>query len=144
LATVSSIERLEQRASEAEERAERLRKIALLAQEVGEEGLAELVELFGSDRQGVDDHASNGNGNGHETPKKGPRGREAVRLIVKERDGLWTLAQIIEEMQHREWFTSRKGVEVAVARMIADGEGRRERKGVYEFPAPPRETVILP
>ncbi len=71
-----------------------------------------------------------------------PRGREAVRVIVAERPGLWSLSEIVEEMKERDWFTSRKGAEVAVARLIAKGEAARtSKKGVYRFPAEVREVV---
>lgn len=138
------MERLEQQAADAEQRAARLRRMVELAQELGADGLAEFIDLLGSDKPGMNGN-HDGKANGHEAvAERVPRGREAVRQVVAERPGLWTLSQIVEEMTLRGWFTSRKGAEVAVSRMLADGEGRRERKGVYEFPAPPREVVMLP
>ncbi len=65
-----------------------------------------------------------------------PRGREAVRLIVASQPDkeLWSLSEIVAEMQRREWFTSRKGAEVAVARLCNSGEAERtSKKGVYRF-----------
>jgi hypothetical protein len=64
-----------------------------------------------------------------------PRGRGAVRLIVAERPGVWSLAELREEMKRRGWFTSPKGLEVAVTRLCDAGEARRVAKGRYEFPA---------
>ncbi len=65
-----------------------------------------------------------------------PRGRGAVRLIVAERPGIWSLADLRQEMQARGWFTSPKGLEVAVTRLCVSGEARRVAKGRYEFPDP--------
>ena len=137
------IEQLEQRAVDAEQRAARLRKMVTLAQELGDEGLVELAGLLNADKRGV-------SGNGHttangaaEASEKVPRGREAVRRVVGTRPGLWTLSEIVAELEAREWFRSRKGAEVAVVRMIADGEGRRIRKGQYQFPANHGEEVAI-
>jgi hypothetical protein len=97
----------------------------------------------------------NGNGNGHSAEEAapfipapmpeedGPRGREAVRLIVHERPGVWTLRDLRAEVDRRGWLTSNKGVDVAVARMVAKGEARRAGKGRYEFFAPDREETAL-
>jgi hypothetical protein len=134
---VEVIERLTQRADEAQARAERLRKMVELARELGDDGLNELAEL-------VVEPKGEGNGNGHSVEPKAPRGRKAIRQVVADRPGLWTLEQIVAELQRREWFTSRKGAEVAVSRMITDGEGRRIRKGQYQFPADVPEAVMFP
>ncbi|MGB2952355.1 MAG: hypothetical protein WBB74_03045 [Gaiellaceae bacterium] len=47
-----------------------------------------------------------------------PRGRAAIRLIVRERPGIWTLEQLRSEMKQRGWFTSDKGVEAVAAREV--------------------------
>jgi hypothetical protein len=65
----------------------------------------------------------------------GPRGRDALRTIVAERPGVWTLTDLIAEMQQRGWFTSRKAVDVAVKRLCRSGEARRIGMGRYMFPA---------
>ena len=39
-------------------------------------------------------------------------------------------------MKRRGWFTSNKGVDVAVTRLVASHEARRVGKGRYEFFAP--------
>jgi hypothetical protein len=70
----------------------------------------------------------------------GPRGREAVRRIVAERPGIWSLADLRAEMKQRGWWTSDKGVEVAVHRMKHQGEARYVRAGVYDFPGPESEV----
>ncbi len=61
------------------------------------------------------------------------RGREAVRLIVRERPGIWALVDLRAEMKRRGWFTSNKGVDVAVSRLVGSGEARHVGKGRYEF-----------
>jgi len=121
-----------------------LRKLLEATQELGEERIR---ALFGATLNG-NGHT---NGNGHaalvaaeatETATEAeteaettaePRGREAIRLIVATRYGIWTLAQLREEMKRKEWFTSNKGVEVAVTRMCRNSEARRVSKGRYEF-----------
>ena len=90
--------------------------------------------------------AGNGhtNGAGHVEPlvaEREPRGRKAIRTIVAERPGLWSLADLREEMKRRGWFTSPKAVEVAVTRLCQRGEARKAGTGLYEFPAPVREEV---
>lgn len=64
-----------------------------------------------------------------------PVGRTAVRAIVSERPGIWTLADLVAELERRGWLTNRKATEVAVHRLMNSGEARRVRTGVYEFPA---------
>jgi hypothetical protein len=68
-----------------------------------------------------------------------PRGRGAIRLIVADRPGVWSFPDLMDEMKQRGWFTSRKGLEVAVTRLCVAGEARRVDKGRYEFPAPVTE-----
>ena len=137
----SVIAQLEERAEEATRQADRLRKMVELARELGDEGLAELAVLIAPAE--TNGH-TNGNGNGHATRAKpdGPRGREAVRLIVKERPGLWTLKELRAEMEQRGWFTSPKGLDVAVKRLADKGEGRRVGVGQYEFLVDGKEGAI--
>jgi hypothetical protein len=108
-----------------------------LANELGEDGLAELVALLGP--------AEVTNGNGHGSVKsQEPRGREAVRRIVARRPGIWTMAELRAEMEREGWFTSATGLEAAVKRLIdVNGEGRRIGKGRYLFPADHREEVAI-
>src|SRR5205823_5520460 len=106
----AAVSKLAERAREAEQQAAQLRRMVELAEELGEEGLRELVALVGTPV------ATNGNGNGARTGHqrtrarrgKHPRGREAVRLIVMERPGVWTLAEIRAELKARGWYTSPK------------------------------------
>jgi hypothetical protein len=123
---------LEEQAVALERDATALRKLSEAAQELGEERVRALLAPV-----------LNSNGNG--SPRRGtdqdepvvdedaPRGREAVRRIVRERPGIWTLREIRAEMQRRGWFTSNKGVEVAVMRLANNNEARRIGKGRYEF-----------
>jgi hypothetical protein len=132
----SFVTTIQQRAAEMEQAAAAMRKLVEAAQELGEERVRDLLAPM-----------LNGNGdhNGHAieeplslpipTDDDGPRGREAIRLIVAERPGIWALVDLREEMKRRGWFASNKGVDVAVTRMSAKGEARRVGKGRYEFPA---------
>jgi hypothetical protein len=81
----------------------------------------------------------------HDPPARGdgPRGREGVRLIVGERPGVWTLADLRAEMKRRGWYTSDKAVAVAVTRMCAKGEARHAGTGRYEFPAPDERDSLV-
>jgi hypothetical protein len=134
---------MEREAEEAELRAAAYRKIIEAARVLGDEGIAHLRTL-------VEPPEGNG-GNGHaalapaatpDPPEDEPRGREAVRRIVHERPGLWALSDLRAEMKRRKWFTSNKGVDVAVTRLVASGEARRVGKGRYEFFAP-NERIML-
>lgn len=142
---------LEEQAGALERDAMALRKLSEAATELGEERVRALLApmLNGNGN-------ANGNGNGHHTPVAestaapeseeavGPRGREAVRRIVRERPGLWTLTDLRAEMKDREWFTSAKAVDVAVTRMCRKGEARRtSQKGIYEFPAANSDQEVL-
>ena len=119
-----AIERAERSAEEAQRRLDALRKIA--------DGLRDL-----------NGHAADVLGGAAVEPVflpaekiQHPRGRDAVRAIVSERQGLWSLGAIRDEMKQRGWFTSNKAVEVAVTRLCASGEAARtSEKGVYRFPA---------
>lgn len=135
---------LEEQAVALERDATALRKLGEAAQELGEERVR---VLLGS----VLHTNGNGSHNGHaaesesgpDAAEDGPRGREAIRLIVAARYGLWALADLRAEMKRRGWFTSNKGVDVAVTRMCANGEARRVSKGRYEFFDPAREEEPL-
>jgi hypothetical protein len=128
---------LEREAELAERRATALRKLVEVARDLGDEGLAEVIALV---------QPTNGNGRHADAltlipavsdpPEGMPRGRQAIRMIVHEQPGLWALADLRVEMKRRGWFTSSKGVDVAVTRMCAKGEARRVGKGRYEFFAP--------
>jgi hypothetical protein len=134
---MTALARLQEQAAEATRQAERLNKMVELARELGDEGLAELVALVGPQAG-----KTNRNGNGH-TPvaTDAPRGREAVRRIVRERPGIWTLADLRAEMEKRGWFTSRSGLEAAAKRLCdVNGEGRRLGPGRYMFPADHEEV----
>src|SRR5215217_6923144 len=106
---------LEQQADTLEREAAAIRKLIEAARELGEERVSALLAPMMN---------GNGNGNGHvpdtdavtesAVAVESPRGREAVRIIVNERPGLWTLTDLRAEMKRREWFTSNKGVDVAV------------------------------
>ena len=129
------LERLEQEAEEATNKAARLNRIVELARELGDEGLSELAEWIGAEST---NGATNGNGHGHgpAVAPDAPRGREAVRIIVRERPGIWTYQELHAEMERRGWFTTRSGLEAAAKRLCdSNGEGRRIGKGRYVFPA---------
>lgn len=124
-------EDLAHRAEALEREAAAVRKLIEAAEQLGDE---QVVALF---------TRTNGNGNGHtngnghiEVPEDAPRGREAIRVIVREKPGVWTLANLRAELQRRGWFTSNKGVDVAVTRLTRSGEAKRVGKGRYVFPAP--------
>jgi hypothetical protein len=126
---------LEEQAQAAERNAAAMRKLVEAARDLGEERVAALLGITLAGNRDA-------NGNGHkatpeptttETSGDVPRGREAVRRIVRERPGIWTLAKLRSEMKRRGWFTSSKGLDVAVSRLAASGEARRVGKGRYEF-----------
>jgi len=79
-----------------------------------------------------------------ETRSEPPRGRVAVREIVRERPGMWALKDLIAEFDRRGWLVSPKAVEVAVHRLVNNGEARRLRLGVYEFPATTSTEGVQP
>jgi hypothetical protein len=128
---------LEQEAEALERDAAAVRKLAEAARDLGEERVAVLLATM-KNRNGH--HTGNGHEateQSHVTPSDSqqgvPQGREAIRLIVHERPGIWTLAKLRAEMRRRGWFTSNKGVDVAVTRLAASGEARRVGRGRYEF-----------
>jgi hypothetical protein len=128
------IERLEKQAEEAARHAERLEKMLALARELGDEGVSEMVALLTPDQP----TPMNGNGKGHATKSKTeePRGRDAVRIIVARRPGIWTFAELKDAMVRESWFVSDSGLEAAAKRLCdLNGEGRRIGKGRYVFPA---------
>jgi hypothetical protein len=124
---------LEQQAEAMERDAAAVRKLVDAARDLGEDRVAALLAPMLSPR---------GNGNGHtahapfvvpEPPEDVPRGREAIRMIVRERPGVWTLHDLRGEMKRRGWFTSSKGLDVAVTRLAASGEAQRVGRGRYKF-----------
>jgi hypothetical protein len=123
--------RLAEAQREAQALAERIEALNMVA-----EGLRRLnghaVELFPPTHT----VATLPQGSGSENINSHPVGREAVRLIVAERPGLWPLRDLAQEAVDRGWAKNRKSVEVAVHRLCNDGEARRVGKGLYEFPAP--------
>ncbi len=124
---------LEREAEAAERRAVALRKFLEVARELGEEGLAEVVALVSPPQANGDGHSKS---NGQKPEPLQPSGRAAIRIIVKERPGIWTLADLRQAMIDREWFTSDKGVEAAASRLCRlNHEGRRIGPGRYVFPA---------
>lgn len=131
----------------AERRAVALRKFLEVAQELGEEGLAEVMALVAPAQAETEYHATHGTikfrvvaGDSDQ-----PSGREAVRRIVADRPGVWTLAELKEEMVARGWFTSDKGLEAACSRLSRlNGEARRIRKGTYVFPADWQPDEFIP
>lgn len=127
------LDRIEQQAQEAAETAARMEKMATVVRELGEDGLAELVALINATAPAN----GNGNGNGHTAiAKRVPKGREAVRRIVRERPGIWTYQELRAAMQREGWFTTDSGLEAAAKRLCDfNGEGRRIGKGRYVFPA---------
>jgi hypothetical protein len=139
---MSLVGTLEQQAEALERDATAVRKLVDAARDLGEERVAALLAPM-LERNG------NGNGNGHratetvETSEEAPpRGRAALRQIVHGRPGLWTLRELRVEMKRRGWFTSNKGVDVAVQRLVASGEARRVSQGRYEFFAPEDRRLL--
>jgi len=142
---MSLVETLEQQAEALERDATAVRKLVDAARDLGEERVAALLApMLG--RNGNSYGNGNGNGNGHKatetTEEAPPRGRAALRQIVHGRPGLWTLRELRVEMKRRGWFTSNKGVDVAVQRLVASGEARRVSQGRYEFFAPEDRRLL--
>lgn len=122
---------LEREADAAERRAVALRKFVEVARDLGEEGLAEVLALVAPSAIEPAPTVVPFRAN----PEQ-PSGRSALRIIVRERPGVWTLAELKEALVERGWFTSDKGVEAAASRLCRlNGEGRRVGKGRYIFPA---------
>jgi hypothetical protein len=125
---------------EAQELAERVEALRMVT-----EGLRRLnghaAELFPSVRTLADTPLGGG---GSENLNAHPVGREAVRLIVSERPGLWRLRDIVAEATSRGWATDRKPIEVAAHRLCGDGAMRRVRPGLYMFPADFDEEAMTP
>ena len=137
------LERLERQAEEASRQADRLTKAAALARELGEDGLQDLLAILAEEQPPNSNGNGNGNGNGH-PPKieNEPRGREAVRRIVRERPGVWTLTELRAEMEKRGWFTTATGLEAAAKRLCEiNKEGKRDGRGRYVFPSNYGEEV---
>jgi hypothetical protein len=146
---VDGLAKLTREMEAAERRAALLRKQIEIVREVGVEGVADMLGLKVTTNGNGNGHAKPTNGTGAETAgtvpvaveEKTPRGREAVRIIVRERPGVWTLQRLRAEMKRRGWFTSNKAVEVAVTRLMALGECRRVGKGRYDFFVQPEEAA---
>jgi hypothetical protein len=136
------VARLKERAEEAERQAARLRKMVELVDEWGEEGLAELAALIAPGETNGNGHSTAINGDSLKDVTNEPRGRAAVRIIVRRRPGPWTMQQLRAEMEREGWFTSASGLEAAVKRLCKEnGEGRRLGRGRYVFPADYGEEV---
>ena len=143
---MSLVGTLEQQAEALERDAAAMRKLIDAARDLGEERVAALLApMLARNGNG------NGNGSGHaasapvaapDPPDEIPRGREAVRLIVRDRPGVWTLRDLRAEMKRRGWFTSNKGLDVAVTRLAASKEARRVGKGRYEFGSPDERRLL--
>jgi hypothetical protein len=131
LSLTFSLPEVEERLAQADREAQEVERRRAALQKIAE-GLRELNGDAPQLCTPTDGHMT---GSGSENLNGHPRGREAVRIIVGERPGLWRLAALRDEMRNRGWFTSAKAVEVAVTRLCATGEGRRAGKGLYEFPA---------
>jgi hypothetical protein len=140
-----NVETLERAVEDAERRAAALRKLIEAKRELGDE---EVARLLGVPNDG------NGHANGAQSRRRGVfagettagdqasgiaaeatvrRGREAIREIVRQRPGIWTLRELREAQKRDGSFTSAKATEVAVTRLMALGECRRVGKGRYEF-----------
>jgi hypothetical protein len=134
VAALSTLELLEQRAEEATRHADKLTRMLALAKELGEDGLSELVALIGHPTEETNGHGA----------EDAPRGREAVRIIVRERPGIWAMQDLRAEMEARGWFTSASGLEAAVKRLCdVNREGRRIGRGRYVFPANHGEEAAI-
>lgn len=72
----------------------------------------------------------------------GPVGKEAVRLIVATRPGVWKVSAIRDEARRRGYSISAMGVEKAVRRMVDSGEATKAGYGLYRFGAR-REGTLL-
>jgi hypothetical protein len=81
-------------------------------------------------------------------PETRPKGMDAVRRIVAERSGRWTLRELREEFDQRGWLhTTNKrrayaAVDAAAWRMAKLGEAQIIEPGVYEFPARVTKEVL--
>jgi hypothetical protein len=140
---MGGLQKLQQEVEAAERRAVTLRKFIEVAEEIGEEGLGEFIALMATNGNGRPLAAEHEEAEDLPNPET-PRGRDAVRLIVRDRPGVWTLDQLRVEMKRRGWYTSDKGVEVAAARLCRlNGEGRRLGKGRYRFPATRAAEAVM-
>lgn len=127
---MTDIANLEREAAAAERRAVALKKFVEVAKDLGDDGLAEVIGLLSEQANG---RTTNGNGRQDESPDK-PAGREAIRRIVSERPGVWTMAELKAEMVSRGWFTTDKGIEAAVSRLIRlNKAGKRLGRGRIKF-----------
>jgi hypothetical protein len=133
--------KLAHEAEAAERRANAYRSLIKVANDLGEEGVAEALALLQTSENGHDKTIQVAAEIIDDPTPSRPRGREAIRLIVHQRPGLWKLADLRAEMKQRGWFTSPKAVEVAVMRLCESGEAERRGKGLYEFGVPSREEA---
>jgi hypothetical protein len=73
---------------------------------------------------------------------------DAVRRIVAERPGRWTLRELREEFEQRGWLhttdkrRAHAAVDAAAWRMAKLGEAKAIEPGVYEFPAATTQEVL--
>ena len=123
---------LERQAEEYERKARALRQVAEGMRQLNGELSLFFPEMAPAAAEARDEKAKT----------SGPRGREAVRIIVSERPGIWALTDRMAEMQLRGSFTSRKATEVAVKRLCDRGEGRRIGTGRYVFPDDRKEVAV--
>lgn len=78
-----------------------------------------------------------------------PKGMQAIRRLVAERPGIWTLREFHEEFLTRGWqHTDDKrkfhaAVDSAVYRLSDLGEGRKVAPGTFEFPVPDEHQEVL-
>ena len=98
--------------------------------------------------------APNGNGSGNgngtateptervadEPVREGPRGRAAVRAVVRDKPTkTWTISALARELLRRGWTAStdiervQHALGESLRRMVIDGEAIRVRPGVYKF-----------
>jgi len=77
-----------------------------------------------------------------------PKGMTAVRRLVAERAGRWTLREFHDEFDKRGWrHTDDKrkfhaAVDSAVYRLCELGEGQKIAPGTFRFPAPEQQEVL--
>ena len=130
---VARLPDLKRELEQLERRADAIRQII-----VGVSTYTQTQLEFGPPTNGNGNGAHNGNGADAE---RVPRGREAIRAVVSQRPGTWTLKQIVREFEKRKWPATRKAIEVSAHRLAQDGELERVRPGVYRAKA--REEVTL-
>src|SRR5215210_693066 len=133
---LAQLPEMEQEAEALERRAEAIRQIVSGIRALnGEVGLtlfnAPARQLNGNG--GAIRHRNGLNGGSRDIDADGPRGREAVQLIMAERPGTWTIKRIKATAKERGWPSSPKAIETAVHRLHRDGTVIWVRKGVYKL-----------